>query len=531
MAAAAVIAASSPASAQTERFAAYVRARAAEARGDAGTAADGYGRVLAASPDDAAVAARAWREAMAVGDLPLARRAAAFAAGGATSGSGPVGAEVAVLRVADALHDDDAVRLARALAALKDGPLDFMTPVIAAWASLGKADNPAAPLATSRESGPLARVVRENHALLLVAAGRFDEAVPDLRALLEDRSGELDLRYAAAELLAGQGRTDIAVQLVAGNDSQVAGFRAAIPAARPSTAFGVARMFTRVAGDLDDVRTAPLAVALARGALLLDPGDDRARIVLAGALGRLKVYDRALAVIGEIGRTSAFRAVADELRVALLRAGGDAPGALAAARAMAGAPGAGAVASQIYGDMLDDAGRPRDAAVAYERARDQLDDDAGWQIWLQIASAYDGAGDWRRARQAFDRAVQLGGNEAVVLTAYGAALVARGTDLPRAVAMLERADTLTPDKPDLSGALAWAYLRQGDGARALPLLEAAFRQAADNPSIAEHLGDAYWAAGRRYEARYAWRAALGVADAAATPRIAAKLRDGPSSRP
>ena len=38
--------------------------------------------------------------------------------------------------------------------------------------------------------------------------------------------------------------------------------------------------------------------------------------------------------------------------------------------------------------------------------------------------------------------------------------------------------------------------------------------------------DAYFKAGRRYEARYAWQAALVYADAAATTRIAAKMETG-----
>lgn len=515
-----------PASAQTERFAAYARARAAEARGDVTVAAAQYGRVLDASPGDTTVAARTWREAMAAGDLPLARRAAAAGAA-AGAGGGTLAAEIAVLAVADAIRSADPAALKRAFPVLGDSPLGFVVPVIAAWASLGTAADPAAAIATTAENGALARVVRENHALLLIAAGRFDAAIPDLRVLLADDSGELDLRYAAAELLTGQGKASLAAKLVAGDDSQVVGFRAAIPAAKPSAAFGVGRVFTRIAAGLEDVRLTPLAVALTRSALLLDPGDDRARIVLAGALGRLKAYDRAVAVIGEIGPASAFRMPADEKRVALLRAGGDTAAALAAAKALAEAPSAGPVAAQIYGDLLDEAGRERDAVAAYSLARDRMGDDAGWGVWLQIASAYDGAGDWSLARPAFDRAVELGGNEAVVLTAYGAALIARGGDgVPRAIAMLERADNLAPNRPDIGGALAWGYLRRGEVSRALPLLEAASRAAPGNPSVADHLGDAYWSAGRRYEARYAWRAALAVADPAATARIEAKLRDG-----
>ena len=44
--------------------------------------------------------------------------------------------------------------------------------------------------------------------------------------------------------------------------------------------------------------------------------------------------------------------------------------------------------------------------------------------------------------------------------------------------------------------------------------------------INEHLGDAYYTAGRRYEARYAWRAALLSAEDEAAERLRAKIDRG-----
>jgi predicted negative regulator of RcsB-dependent stress response len=52
-----------------------------------------------------------------------------------------------------------------------------------------------------------------------------------------------------------------------------------------------------------------------------------------------------------------------------------------------------------------------------------------------------------------------------------------------------------------------------------------------SPTVAElgeHLGDAYWKAGRKVDARYAWDAALIQArdDAAVSSRIKGKIADG-----
>ena len=64
-------------------------------------------------------------------------------------------------------------------------------------------------------------------------------------------------------------------------------------------------------------------------------------------------------------------------------------------------------------------------------------------------------------------------------------------------------------------------------AKALPLLERAAQGEPANGTINEHLGDVYWRSGRRYEARYAWRAAAVHATGADAQRLAAKIADGP----
>jgi len=44
-----------------------------------------------------------------------------------------------------------------------------------------------------------------------------------------------------------------------------------------------------------------------------------------------------------------------------------------------------------------------------------------------------------------------------------------------------------------------------------------------DPTINEHLGDAYWTVGRKYEARYAWKTAILFADDEDTNRLATKI--------
>ena len=103
-------------------------------------------------------------------------------------------------------------------------------------------------------------------------------------------------------------------------------------------------------------------------------------------------------------------------------------------------------------------------------------------------------------------------------------------NLTEATALLERASKLRPDDAAITDSLGWAYFRQGDIAKALPLLEKAAQNEPGSATINEHLGDAYWRTGRRYEARYAWRAAALYAEGEQKVRLSAKLADGIAQR-
>ena len=501
--------------AQANQYTAFGRARIAAAGGDVTVAAAQYGIALTAAPDSAIIAQRAFRQAMAAGDLVLARRAIA-----AMGADAPF--ETRTLILADAVKAGDPKAIDAALAGFDKTPFYFMAPITRAWLTLD-----ASKIDASGETGAIRHVLLENRAMILIAAGDLSGGADGLRGELANSSGGLDLRYAAAELLIGQGRGAIAEQLLRGPNAEVASVRSRLTAAKPSAAFGLSRLYARIAADLNDAGTTPIAVTLTRAALVLDPQDDRARVLLAGALARLNANARALAVLDEIPPASAFRWIGQGTRVEILRDSGDLAAALAAAKALTATPDADAGIAQLYATMLLSAGHPLEAAAAFETARDRMGSDAGWAIWLQIGAAYDKAGRWPQARAAYEQSLALSPGEAVTLNQYGFALIDRGQEVPRALAMLEKAHSLAPDEPSIADSLGWAYFRQGQADKALPLLEAASIQAPSDAEISEHLGDVYWAVGRRYEARYAWSAARLLADPKAVARIDAKLRDGP----
>jgi Flp pilus assembly protein TadD len=522
-----ILALALPAPALAGDLTAYVRARAADADGAVDVAAAGYADALASAPDSEVVAIRAYREALAAGDLPLARRAASVLLRAKVAPP-----DTAILGFADALHAKDLPAAAAAAEAIAAGPLDFMAPVLRAWLAFDAGQDPLPlldpPVTDKTGGGTLAnRFAAEHRALLQIATGQVDAGIAGLRVSVGADQGSLDLRLNAALLLAGKGRKDVAQALLQGPDPMLADVRARIGrGVKPSAAFGAARLFTRLAADLAHEETQPLSILLARAALLLDSQDDNARILLADSLSRDGSHAQALAVLGQIGPRSLFARPANANRVTILTRAGRPADALAHARALYETRGAGPEDAERYADLLVSDGAYTEAAAIYAGVMADGGDN-GWVMHLQRGGALEQAGRWDEARPLLQRAVELAPEQPVALNYLGYALVERGEDMAKAQSLLERASRLRPDDPAITDSLAWAYFKNGDPARAVPLLEKAAAAQPGDTTINEHLGDAYWRVGRRYEARYAWKAASVYADAGdEAARIAAKLADG-----
>ena len=472
-----------------------------------------------------AVATRAYRGALAIGDMRLAIEAAH-----ALTAAKKAPADTIVLGIASALAARDLTEADAVASSLGHGPLDFLEPSVRAWIAFVRSGARAAfeVLDAAPADGLGQRFVAENRALLLIAAGHRREGLDATRALLSGDTGVPDVRIAAASLLACGGAKKQVASLLTGADPTFARLRGARQrCARGKAAFGIGRLFVRLGAEVGSGETAPLAIVLARSALLLDPANDRARLVLADALSRGDFAPQALAVLDAVSHDSAFRGAAETLRIAVLDRGGRDADALAAAGGLAVAPEATSDDAQRYGDLLFASGRFADAADAYAVALTRTPRGPEWVLNLQRGSALERTGRWDEARPLLERAVALAPDEAAALNALGYGQAERGESLPAARALLERAAKLRPDDPSITDSLGWAYFRSGSTTQALPLLERAARARPESGEINEHLGDAYWTLGRRFEARYAWRAAaLVVTSADASSRIAAKLAHG-----
>jgi Flp pilus assembly protein TadD len=513
----------------------YVRARAADAAGMPELAAAQYAAVLSAVPGDEVIALRTYRQAITAGDRALALRAARTLA---TSSSLPLDGRLLLLGEAVAAKDWVAAsRIADQIE--REQVLNFLLPSIRAWIAFGSGRGDPLAQLDSGPAGSLGAVYAAEHrAFLLLALHRDAEAATAIRALgLQNGGRAARLWFAAANRFLEAGDKQGALAELSGEDPAVAAARVRIDAGKAiaggvdSAARGVAQLFVRVAIDINRERTTPLALALARLASFLAPENGETWLVTSELLAAEGHYDAGLAVLGRIPVDDPFSAAARQERVQLLVRKGEQEAALTEALEASARPQAGADDWTRVGDLYAALSRQAEAATAYGRAlalaeADPLAKDQLWTLWLLRGGSLERAGDWVPAQAALRKALALAPEQAVVLNYLGYAQLERRENLDEAQKLIEQASRLKPEDPAITDSLGWLYFLRGDVPKAIETLERAVAGEPAEPTINEHLGDAYWTAGRKYEARYAWTAALVYAEEADAERITLKLDTG-----
>jgi Tfp pilus assembly protein PilF len=99
-----------------------------------------------------------------------------------------------------------------------------------------------------------------------------------------------------------------------------------------------------------------------------------------------------------------------------------------------------------------------------------------------------------------------------------------GVKLDEAESLIRRALQIEPNDGFYIDSLGWVYFKRGDYAHAVEYLERAAELAGEDPTVVEHLGDAYHQTGRNDSALQSYRDALGQSkDAAQIERLKGKI--------
>lgn len=127
---------------------------------------------------------------------------------------------------------------------------------------------------------------------------------------------------------------------------------------------------------------------------------------------------------------------------------------------------------------------------------------------LSIGYIHHTLEEWDKAAEAYDGALRINPEHAMVLNNYAYMLSVQNYRLEDALAMSEHALALEPETSSFLDTRGWIYYRMGRYEDALKDVNAALKKGKGNPELYEHLGYIYLALGKSSKSSEAWKKAL-----------------------
>jgi tetratricopeptide (TPR) repeat protein len=512
----------------------YVQARVAAISGDHARSAQLLSTLAQAQPQDVDLARKALNEAIGAGQTDLALKLArAIPAQKLTS-------DARLLIAADEIRRR---RPDRALPWLQvkgeNGDLTFLVPLVNAWtfAERGSLDQALKTIDEIPVNSLLGPLRAEERALILLKFKKTADAEPFARRAIGTAGArENRLRLALADGFMAAGDRPRAQIMLDGMGADALEAQQRVLAGKPSgqaidtTAKAYGEALTAFAGDLARIQRAAPPIGLVQVARYANPQNSSTTLLLALLLDGQDRSDEALALLNAIPADDAQIGAVRDVRVRILSDKKRFNEAYAIAAAAAAAPGAGMNDFSRLGDVYQAMKRNSEAADAYGRAiamanQQGIKDDV-WTLLLLRASTLEEAGRWPEARKSLEQGLAVAPDQPLLLNFLGYAKLERGEDLDSAEAMIRKASELAPDNASITDSLGWAQYKRGKVAEAIATLQTAAEKDPDQAEIQEHLGDALYKSGRRFEARFAWNAALVTAEDEIAARVKAKLASG-----
>jgi len=502
--------------------------------GDHARAAALLAALSQSQPDQVDLAQKAFTEALGAGQTDLALSVASKIPAAKLS------TEARLLLVADAVKRR---RLDRALPWLRVGgetpDLSFLAPLLTAWdyADRGDGERATTTLTQIENNSPLAPLRAEHQALILLKLRRTAEAEPlARRAVGSAGARETRLRLAMADGFLAAGDRNRALIMIDGLGADEGAARRRVLAGKMSGqaidtgAEALSEVLTAFAGDLARTQRAAPPIGLAQVARFANPQNSSATTLLALLLNAQGRSEQALALLRTVSRDDALSTQVRDVQVRILIDNKRLNDAYAAAYEPTRSPTAQAGDYSRLGDVYQEMKRYAEAAAMYGRAiavaqaggqKAQL-----WPLLLLQADSLEQSGNWPAAKQSLQEALALSPDQPLLLNFLGYGQLERGENLDAAEAMVRRASELAPDNASITDSLGWAQYKRGKVDEAITTLQRAAEKDPDQPEIQEHLGDALFKSGRRFQARYAWEAALLAAEDDVAARLKAKLASG-----
>lgn len=304
-----------------------------------------------------------------------------------------------------------------------------------------------------------------------------------------------------------------------------------VPKSVPTPKAGLAEAFFDISGSLADKGTPEISLFFTQFSLNLDPSLSLARILLGETYEKQGRYDKALELY-EGERENSETYFASQVRVGIIYAQkGEVKRAEKLLRSLAEKRKDVAFPLIELGDIfITNKDFPK-AIEAYTEAinRIAVPNRSHWSLFYSRGAAYERAKQWDLAEQDLLQALVLSPDQPLTLNYLGYSWIERGKNTVKAKEMLERAAFLSPREGFILDSLGWAHYLLKDYSRAVTFLETAVALSPGSGVINDHLGDAYWRVGRKREAHFQWKKALGVTndfDGDSRRRVEEKVEKG-----
>jgi tetratricopeptide (TPR) repeat protein len=155
----------------------------------------------------------------------------------------------------------------------------------------------------------------------------------------------------------------------------------------------------------------------------------------------------------------------------------------------------------LEADLLDKAGRPEEALAAFNRGLGLMPDDR--RLVYSRALLYERMDRVDEALDDFRRMLDADPDDPTALNALGYTLADRTDHFEEAHELIRRALEQAPNEPAYIDSMGWVKYRLGRFDEALEYLRRAFELLPD-AEVAAHLGEVLWVIGEHDEAREVW---------------------------
>lgn len=423
-----------------------------------------------------------------------------------------------------------------------NGDLTFLSPLLTAWDAAERGDQAGALAAIGQipANSLLTSLRDEEQAYILLKFRRSAEAEPFARrAIGASGARETHVRLALADGFLAAGDKARALAMIDGMSSDSAAARQRILSGKQSGeaidtgAKALSSILTAFGAEVARIQRAAPPIGLVQVARYADPQNASATALLALLLDANDRSNEALALLGSVPRNDPLISQVQDVQVRILTNDKRLNEAYAIAASAVNDRSAGISDFSRLGDVLEAMDRHTEAADAFGRAV-ALANAQGlktelWSLLLLQANALEEANRWPEAKAALQQGLTLAPEQPLLLNFMGYSMLEHGESMDAAEAMIRKASQLAPDDASITDSLGWAEFKRGKVDEAITTLQQAAEKDPDQAEIQEHLGDALYKSGRRYEARFAWHAALVTAEDKIAERVNSKLASGLTS--